>query len=52
MAAQIPLGVVLDEDDPSCADLWVLVQIGDVPVPFGLDSGARRSQVLDDVAAD
>jgi hypothetical protein len=47
---RLRLNVVPDEDDPMCATIWVSVQIGENCVPFVLDSGARRSQVRDDLA--
>ncbi|MHA7144985.1 aspartyl protease family protein [Arthrobacter sp. TmT3-37] len=48
----LSLDVVPDEDDPACATIWVSLQVGEDSVPFVLDSGARRSQVLDDLATD
>lgn len=47
----LPLDVVPDEDDPVCATVWISLQIEGDCVPFLLDSGARRSQVLGDVAS-
>ncbi len=49
---RVPLDVVFDEEDASCATTCVRVLIEDASVSFVLDSGARRSQVLDDIAGD
>lgn len=50
-AVHVPLLITPDPDEPSCATIEVCVRIGDLPLTFGLDSGARRSQILDDISS-
>jgi predicted aspartyl protease len=44
----LSLEVIPDKDDVACADVWLQIQVAGRPVPFILDSGARRSQITAD----